>query len=69
MEIFACLLSLRARADYHLGFLKEGASVAHVHFSPFVVCERKVGPPTAVASPAPAAAAAEKGWYRSQYIS
>ena len=39
MEIFGCLLSLRARADYHLGFLQEDGTT---HFSPYVVCEKKI---------------------------
>jgi hypothetical protein len=62
MEIFGCLLSLRARADFHLGFIQEGHA-DHIHFSPYVVCEKKVGPaPTSSSSGAsPALASADRG--------
>jgi hypothetical protein len=52
MEIFGCLLSLRARADYHLGFLQD-EETSHVHFSPYVVCERRAAGPTAPSTTQP----------------
>jgi hypothetical protein len=61
MEIFGCLLSLRARADFHLGFIQEGHA-DHIHFSPYVVCEKKVGPaPSSSSGASPALASADRG--------
>jgi len=43
LEIFRCFLSLRARNDYHMGFIRDcDRENGCVSFSPYVICESRL---------------------------